>query len=175
MRTNSKAQAWWDELEKLARVLGRVGPDEVCCGGLSQRQTAILRTLVEREGARLSDLAAAAEISPSAMTRNLERLEAAGLVERVRGAGTDARESVVRITPKGRKLRLQLDALMRQRSEALAEKIPAAMRARVLESLQLLNHVFEQAGCCPLNEPLVQLSTRRTTRDGRRSRLTTHY
>lgn len=167
------AQAWWDELEKLSRVLGRVGPDEVCCGGLSQRQTAILRTLVEREGARLSDLAAAAEISPSAMTRNLERLEAAGLVERVRGAGADARESVVRITARGRKLRLELDGLMRERAEALAEKIPAPMRARVLESLQLLNHAFEQAGCCALNEGLAQIVPRRTRLSSQELRLTT--
>ena len=44
---------WWDELERMARILGQIGPDEVCCDGLSQRQTAILRVLVASEGARL--------------------------------------------------------------------------------------------------------------------------
>lgn len=155
------SRQWWDELERLARVLGRVGPDEVCCEGLSQRQTAILRTLVEREGARLRDLAAAAEISPSAMTRNLERLEAAGLVERVRGQGADAREAMVRITDEGRKVRAALDQAMLERASSLAQSIPAGMREQVLESLKLLNEAFAQAGCCALNEPLVQIRSKR--------------
>ena len=63
---------WWDELERLARILGQVGPDEVCCEGLSQRQCSILRILVAQEGARISDLAATSGITPSAMTRVLE-------------------------------------------------------------------------------------------------------
>lgn len=160
MRTEV-ARRWWEELEKLARVLGRVGPDEVCCEGLSQRQTAILRMLVEREGARLSDLAATAEISPSAMTRNLERLEAAGLVERVRGRGADGREAMVRVTEKGRVMRAALDRLMLDRAASLAQSIPAEMREQVLASLGLLNEAFSQAGCCPLNEPLVEIRGRK--------------
>ncbi len=71
--TKPQVQMWWDELERLARILGQVGPDEVCCGGLSQRQCAILRTLIAREGARISDLAASSGITPSAMTRVLDR------------------------------------------------------------------------------------------------------
>src|SRR2546426_837658 len=74
-------QQWWDELERLARILGQVGPDEVCCDGLSQRQCSILRTLVAQEGARISDLAASSGITPSAMTRVLEKLEARKLPE----------------------------------------------------------------------------------------------
>ena len=89
---------WWDELERLGRILGQIGPDEVCCEGLSQRQCAILRTLVAQEGARISDLAASSGITPSAMTRVLERLEARKLVERVRGAQADGRAAMVRIT-----------------------------------------------------------------------------
>src|SRR4051795_8783318 len=95
-------QHWWDELERLARILGQVGPDEVCCEGLSQRQCSILRTLVEQEGSRLSDLAASSGITPSAMTRVLEKLELRGLVERVRGTHEDGRAAKVRITAEGR-------------------------------------------------------------------------
>src|ERR1700742_467193 len=102
MKSDS-TKRWWDELERLARILGQVGPDEVCCEGLSQRQCAILRTLVAQEGARISDLAAASGITPSAMTRVLEKLEARGLVERVRGEQTDGRAAMVRITDAGRR------------------------------------------------------------------------
>ena len=154
MRDTPDIQRWWDELERLARVLGRVGPDEVCCGGLTQRQTSILRTLVKQEGARLSDLAQAAGISPSAMTRIIEKLEKQALVRRVRGAQDDGRAAQVRITPAGRRLRARLDDLMRRRSREIMAAVPAAERARVLEALGVLNGAMESAPCCGLNTPV---------------------
>src|SRR5512133_3964182 len=86
---------WWNEFERLSRALGQVGPDEVCCEGLTPRQTSILRTLVAQEGARLMDLAARSGISASAMTRVVERLEKLGLVQRVRGQQQDGRAAMV--------------------------------------------------------------------------------
>jgi DNA-binding MarR family transcriptional regulator len=123
-------QHWWDELERLARILGQVGPDEVCCEGLSQRQCAILRTLVAQEGARIQDLAASSGITPSAMTRVLEKLEQRGL----------------------------LDQLMRERTEQIVESIPKAQREQILTALQTLNKAIESAGCCGLNAPVAKLT-----------------
>lgn len=157
MKQDAQLQAWWDELERLGRILGQVGPDEVCCDGLSQRQCAILRTLIAQEGARLTDLAAQSGISPSAMTRVLEKLEARGLVERVRGAQTDGRAAMVRITPAGRRTRKQLDQLMRDRTNQIIDSIPAKQRTEVLKALQLLNGAIESAGCCALNAPVERL------------------
>lgn len=154
---NPSIQSWWDELERLARILGQIGPDEVCCEGLSQRQCAILRTLVAQEGARISDLAASSGITPSAMTRVLEKLEARGLVERVRGAHTDGRAAMVKITAAGRRTRKQLDQLMRERTHTIIESIPARERANILKALQTLNHAIEAAGCCALNAPVAKL------------------
>ena len=149
---------WWDELERLARILGQIGPDEVCCDGLSQRQTAILRVLVASEGARLMDLAALSGITPSAMTRVLEKLEARGLVERVRGAHTDGRAAMVRITPEGRRTRELLDGLMRSRTQTIVDAIPERQRTPVLGALELLNDAIERAGCCALNAPVATLT-----------------
>lgn len=157
MNPEAQLQAWWDELERLARILGQVGPDEVCCDGLSQRQCSILRTLVAQEGARLSDLAAQSGITPSAMTRVLEKLEARGLVERVRGSQGDGRAATVRITAAGRRTRKQLDQLMRDRTNQIIDSIPARQRKQVLEALQLLNGAIESAGCCALNAPVEKL------------------
>ncbi len=156
MKTDTTKQ-WWDELERLARILGQVGPDEVCCEGLSQRQCAILRTLVAEEGARISDLAAASGITPSAMTRVLEKLEARKLVERVRGGHSDGRAASVRITEEGRRTRQQLDALMRQRTHQIIDSIPEAQRDQILSALQVLNSAIESAGCCALNAPVAKL------------------
>ncbi len=147
-------QRWWNELERLGRILGQVGPDEVCCDGLSQRQTTILRILVSSEGSRISDLAAMSDITPSAMTRVLEKLEKRGLVERVRGAQTDGRAAMVRITAQGRKTRKVIDELMRQRSQQILGTIPESERNGVLKALQLLNDAIESSGCCPLNIPV---------------------
>lgn len=146
-------EQWWNELERLGRILGQVGPDEVCCDGLSQRQTAILRILVSSEGSRISDLAAMSNITPSAMTRVLERLEQRGLVERVRGAQTDGRAAMVRITTEGRKTRKLIDELMRQRTEQILGTIPERERDAVLKALRFLNNALESSGCCPLNVP----------------------
>ena len=151
-------QQWWDELERLARILGQIGPDEVCCDGLSQRQTAILRVLVASEGARLMDLAAMSGITPSAMTRVLEKLENRGLVERVRGAHQDGRAAMVRITAAGRRTRKLLDELMRDRTQTIINAIPPNERADVLNALELLNNAIESAGCCALNAPVATLT-----------------
>ena len=152
-------QNWWDELERLARILGQIGPDEVCCEGLSQRQTAILRVLVASEGARLSDLAALSGITPSAMTRVLEKLEARGLVERVRGTHSDGRAAVVRITAAGRRTRKLLDQLMRSRTRQIMDSIPPKQHKQVFNALELLNNAIESAGCCALNAPVAKLIT----------------
>ena len=149
---------WWDELERLARILGQIGPDEVCCDGLSQRQTAILRVLVASEGARLMDLAARSGITPSAMTRVLEKLEARGIVERVRGAHNDGRAAMVRITAEGRRTRELLDGLMRSRTQTIVDAIPERQRTSVLGALELLNNAIERAGCCALNAPVATLT-----------------
>ncbi len=139
---------WYQELERLAKLLGQVGPDEICCEGLTARQCSILRTLVRQEGARLSDLAQAAGISPSAMTRVVERLEKLRLVHRVRGAQKDGRAAWVEITAEGRKLRQRIDRLMQERTSAIVNAIPEASRNKLLEGLRMLNGCIERGGCC---------------------------
>jgi DNA-binding MarR family transcriptional regulator len=139
---------WYTELERLVKLLGRVGPDEVCCEGLTARQCGILRILAQQEGARLSDLALAAGITPSAMTRVLERLEKLGLVQRVRGGQEDGRAAVVEITAEGRKVRQRIDRLMHDRTTAIVHAIPEQTRTTLLDALRTLNGCIEQGGCC---------------------------
>lgn len=143
--------AWRAELDRAERVFGRIGPDDICCEGLTPRQTSVLKILVQRQGARLSDLAAAAEISPSAMTRNLEKLEKRGLVQRVRGAQDDGRAAMVEITPEGRRVRSRIDEMIVDRAKAVMLAIPERDRARVLEALRLFNTALEGSGCCGPN------------------------
>ncbi len=148
MKQAAEIGGWWQELERLAKLLGQVGPDEICCEGLTARQCSILRTLVRQEGARLSDLAQAAGISPSAMTRVLERLEKLELVRRVRGGQKDGRAAWVEVTAEGRKMRQRIDRLMHDRTNAIVSAIPEGARSKLLEGLRLLNSCIERGGCC---------------------------
>lgn len=143
-------QQWSQELERLSRLLGSVGPDEVCCEGLTTRQCGLLRTLAAGEGARISDLASAAGISPSAMTRVLEKLEARQLVKRVRGAGSDGRAATVAITPHGRQVRGKIDQLMLERTRTILSAFPAGFQPQLLAAVRLLNQALTPGGCCQI-------------------------
>jgi len=143
--------AWRREIDRAEKVLGRIGPDDICCEGLTPRQASLLRILAAREGARLSDLAAAAEITPSAMTRVLDKLERRDLVRRVRGAKEDGRAAMVEITPEGRRVRARIDVMVCDRSQSIMDAIPDGQRAQVLAALQLFNNALEKSGCCGPN------------------------
>ena len=168
MATNSRVEQWSSELERLARVLNQVGPDEVCCEGLTPRQCGILRTLVDKQGARISDLATDAGLSPSAMTRVLEKLEAQNLVQRVRGADDDGRAAKVAISPRGREVRNRIDELMRERTRKIVSAIPAGFRPQLLAGIRMLNQALEHDGCCEFSGewPEVSISCKMLEKHG---------
>ncbi|MGH9522359.1 MAG: MarR family winged helix-turn-helix transcriptional regulator [Terriglobales bacterium] len=149
--SKNSVESWRREIDRAERVLGRIGPDDICCEGLTPRQASMLRILADREGARLMDLAAAAEITASAITRVIEKLEARGLVRRVRGGHSDGRAAMVEITVEGRRVRGRIDEMVDDRSRAVMQAIPATQRAEVLAALRLLNNALEAAGCCGPN------------------------
>ncbi len=153
MANRTEVAAWWSELERLSRALGQVGPDEVCCEDLTVRQCGILRMLMAAEGARISDLALSVWLTPSAMTRALERLEAEGLVRRVRGATADGRAATVAVTERGRRVRQRIDRLMLDRTRAIINAIPSDSREKVLAAIRVFNHALENGPCCSFNAP----------------------
>ncbi len=145
---DSEILDWRRELQRLEEILNRVGPDEVCCEGLSARQCFILRTLATGEGATLSILADSVGITPSAMTRVVERLENLGLVDRVHGRLQDGRATAVAITNLGQKTLHRIDELMLERTREIVAGVPVPERATLLRCLRLLNKAMERPGCC---------------------------
>jgi len=109
--------------------------------------------LIDKQGARISDLAAESSLTASAMTRVLEKLEARNLVQRVRGADKDGRAAVVAITPRGREIRKTIDELMHQRTKSIIAAIPASARPQLLAGIRILNRALERGGCCESTEP----------------------
>jgi DNA-binding MarR family transcriptional regulator len=162
--SSTSVREWREEFEKLEWFLARTGPGEVCCGGLTPRQCAILRVLTSSKGERLSDLAQATGISPSAMTRVLERLEKQGLLHRVHGGMEDGRASTIAITPRGKHTRALLDQMMIERTQEVLAAIPLNERDEILAAVRKLNHVFVSSGCCGL-DPVGRLRKGEPTKD----------
>ncbi len=154
---------WGTELQKLGWFLGRLEPGDPCCGNLTAHQCEILRVLEVGEGTRLTDLAAATGISPSGMSRALERLEKQGLIRRVHGAMRDKRATTVELTNPGYTACCEFMGHMKQRTVAILGAIPAPDRGEILAALRKLNQAIQNAGCCGI-DPVSALTSSITTR-----------
>jgi DNA-binding MarR family transcriptional regulator len=123
---------------------------DVACCGVTVAQAAALEALGTEGPTRLGDLGRRLGIAPSTLTRNLARLEASGLVERETDA-EDARSFRVALTGPGRKAARAVAAQEDDFAREVLQRIPAARRALVLESLGELLAAVRAAteSCCP--------------------------
>ena len=108
-------------LRRAARALTQLYDDTMAPAGLRITQFSLLRTLARNGPQRISELAALALLDRTALSRNLEPLEASGLVRIA--AGRDARTREVSLTRAG--------------EAALAKAMPYWRRAQVRVSQQL--------------------------------------
>jgi len=123
---------------------------DVACCGLTVAQAATLETLRTEPGLRLSDLGRRLGITPSTLSRNVGRLEEAGLVLREADAD-DARSARVALTAAGGRKAEEL----RRQEETFAEdvlgRLPAGQSGVLLDGLQDLLAAVRGAteDCCP--------------------------
>ncbi len=123
---------------------------DVQCCGMTVAQAATLEAL-GREGAlRLGRLGTLLGIAPSTLTRNLARLEEAGLVRRS-SDDSDGRAAQVELTEKGRRARLRLEAIEDEFARRVLARLPPVARERALEGLTALLEAVraETESCCP--------------------------
>ena len=129
--------AWRSLLRAHARLIARLDADLQASQGMSVSDYGVLVQLSEEEGGRMrmSELADRLLLSPSGLTRRLDGLVHAGLVERHR-CPTDRRGAFAVLTPAGH-VRLQavapdhveqvrrhfVDRLSRKQLEALADAL----------------------------------------------------
>lgn len=97
--TENSAACVCGRLRRAARALTQLYDDLMAPSGLRVTQFSLLRTLSARGPQRMSELAAAALLDRTALSRTLEPLEAQGLVRIV--AGSDARTREVALTRAG--------------------------------------------------------------------------
>jgi DNA-binding MarR family transcriptional regulator len=122
---------------------------DVGCCGVTVAQAATLEAL-GREPLRLSPLAQRLGISPSTLTRNLERLEKDGLVAREPDP-EDARASRVRRTSAGERAARRVAGQELAFASEILERLGAERRGEVMRALgELLAAVREATEeCCP--------------------------
>jgi DNA-binding MarR family transcriptional regulator len=98
--------------------------------GITARQATLLWLIRRNAGLSLAELAAEEDISPPALSGHVDRLEAAGLVERVR-SDADRRRVGLRLTDEGSQLLRRVRA---RRTTWLAER----MRSLTPEELEAI-------------------------------------
>jgi DNA-binding MarR family transcriptional regulator len=99
---------------------------------------------------RLGPLGKRLGIAPSTLTRNLARLEEAGLVAKLQDE-TDGRACCVELTAAGRKAAERVESQEQAFARAVLERIPPARRDAVVAALGDLMHAVREAteACCP--------------------------
>lgn len=123
---------------------------DVFCCGMTIAQAATLETLRMEGPLRMGELGRRLGITPSTLTRNLQRLLDTGYVKR-QADGSDGRAAVVALTASGRR---QADKLERQEewfAGEILEHIDPKQRAAVVERLADLLGAVRAAtkSCCP--------------------------
>ncbi len=155
-----EGEAWSTELTDLGRAFRRVfrgairmrGRDTHLGGSeLSHAQFELLIELYERGELPAGELAAAAQLSPAAVTQMLDHLAASGQVERVRSQ-SDRRVVVSRLTPQGRRKILAKRTIWQRRWEHALDGLSARELRAATRVLERLSAVFEDAGDCPAQD-----------------------
>jgi DNA-binding MarR family transcriptional regulator len=131
--TDTGVRAWKGFLRAHARLTRALDEELRQSHGFTLGDLDVLIQLDEapRGRLRMCDLAAAVVLSPSGLSRRVERLERAGLVTRER-AEHDARNVEARLTPAGRRL---LARLRRAHREGVAERFTDRFSPGELETL----------------------------------------
>lgn len=138
-----------DALRLLARRFAIAERADVECCGLTVAQSATLEVLRAEGPLRLSALGRRLWITPSTLTRNLERLEAAGLVVQEPDPA-DGRAARVRLTPAGCDAALEVGRREEEFARGVLARLPAERREAALEGLHDLLRAVREAteSCC---------------------------
>ena len=105
--------------------------------GLTRAQWLVLRQMVSREGCLQRELAEALGIEASTAARHVERLVAAGWLER-RDDAWDGRAYRLHLPPRARSALLQLEGLTARLRDECFAGIPPERRAPLMEDLRLI-------------------------------------
>jgi DNA-binding MarR family transcriptional regulator len=123
---------------------------EVACCGVTVAQAATLETLNREGPLRLGSLGRRLGVTPSTLSRNVERLEAGDLVRR-QADPEDARSSHISLTEKGQAAARDLERQELTFARQILERLPLERREAVSSAFHDLLVAVREATevCCP--------------------------
>jgi len=123
---------------------------DVACCGMTVAQAAALHALRAEGPLRLGDLGRRLGITPSTLSRNLERLVARGFVARTADP-RDSRAAAAALTPAGRRAAGRVARQDEAFARSVLGRLPAGRRAAIVEALADLLGAVRSASeaCCP--------------------------
>lgn len=133
----------WEILDELKLV----EKAEVQCCGVTPYQGYILMQLLENNGISMQLLAERMRVAVSTMTRNIDKLEANGLVNRVK-SGRDARVLEVVLTDQGRTAGEMVAGLWRGYFARIVQHLEPEEQQWVIRGLEVFLKGIRRAGCC---------------------------
>lgn len=131
-------------LAPFTRALRRIEDDAATAVGISKWQYAILAVVVDRPGLGQAEVATRLGYSKNRIIADLDLLEQRKLLTRTPGA--DRRVNMLRATPAGRRLMLQVRAAIRRREDQLLRSLPAEQRQALVVATRTITHALGQPG-----------------------------
>lgn len=130
-----------DLLIRNGRAMGRLFGAKIEALGINASDAPILISLWTSDGRKQVDIAEFVGVEPAALTRPLDRLEAAGIVER-RACINDRRAYAVHLTEKGQKLRKNVqkirDELENRLGAGLSQAEINALKHSLVQTFSIL-------------------------------------
>jgi DNA-binding MarR family transcriptional regulator len=161
-----------DGIQLLVRRFSISERADVSCCGLTVAQAATLDALRAGGPLRQGALGRRLGVTASTLTRNLDRLEESGLVEREPDP-EDSRAARVGLTRAGHAAAAQVERQEEAFARSILDRLPAGRREEVLASLEHLLVAVRQATehCCPgaydhLSCAIPRAEARKGGRDG---------
>jgi DNA-binding MarR family transcriptional regulator len=150
MATANDAAGLMAAVQALVRRFSLVERADIACCGMTVAQAATLDALLRDDSVSLTELRRRLGITPSTLTRNLDRLRSRGLVE-TSPDPNDRRASQVSLTAAGRDAAAEVAAQEQAFAESIVAALGAAHSHEVLAALDTLLQAIRVAsrGCCP--------------------------
>lgn len=135
-----------------AAMAGSLDLDAVCCG-VTMAQVHVLLAVEEMGETRVTALAGDLGLDKSTLSRTIESLVRAGLVER-RAVPGDRRSQRLSLTARGRRAAADINRQGGREVRAMFGRIPAEKRSLVAEAIALLADALAPSrACCPSTGP----------------------
>ena len=140
-------EALRDLFRTVARDLGLFDKNEATCCGVTTAQNRTILELGYVGTVSLLDLAVQLGVDKSTMSRTVESLVRARLVERKQDS-ENRRYVKVSLTERGQAIFQEMDGKLIRYYEAILSAIPEEKQKQVLESALLMASAMERVTCC---------------------------